>query len=464
MLGANTLYAIGGLPSVAANRIDWPAAGADNYLMRNGGDSNSAYMHAGYGGSVFVPDIGAYGTMVFGTTGEGVISNQLTKFSLSDDDPQWGLYQQPMYPTTLAEADTMDADAYYNEADNAAIPSAKRIGDVVSEGTFASTWGGDFPVGKFGWVIRRKYTAGGLTGEQRPWFFRYEMPQVIPASMTGTGSSAIIVTNLGTIYGPFAQGATIPSSGADGRWFADVSGSGRRKYYVWAKDTGTGKWERLAPALPDVPVQPSTIFPMVAVNETTRRVHFWVNNSSSNSTFYVDFSGGLAGATVSPLVALTDQTGGAPVAFGAAANHVLCVPTRGALAGKHIYLCRNYTRSDILLWDIENATLSKLTITGLGTDSWWGMSYDPATNRVYLCTKDLTNGVRYRYFTIPDDYTNSAAYSLSGHVTVAPNGVTLESSADSDPWQYGQRTRFHSGLGVILMTQKFHKMLAFRPA
>jgi hypothetical protein len=249
MTSTDKLYAIGDPPSVAVPRIVWPSAGANNVLYA-GTDSNVAFMHFAYGSSVFNPEEGTYGAMIFGGTGEAVIQDQLTRFTLSDNAPTWDFYQQPVYATSLSEAIAMNADAYYSIADAAAIPSIDRV-PYGNEFTFASTWNDVYPVAYSDWVIRRKLQTS-WTGNSRPHMFRYGMPHYIPSSMTGTGTGAIIVHNR-CWHGPF-NGSAAPTNVVPSRWYDSANVwpiSGRQKHFLYAKDTSTKAWQRLSTPIPD---------------------------------------------------------------------------------------------------------------------------------------------------------------------------------------------------------------------
>jgi hypothetical protein len=71
--------------------------------------------------------------------------------------------------------------------------------------------------------------------------------------------------------------------------------------------------------------------------------------------------------------------------------------------------------------------------------------------------------VRSYRFTIPTDPTVTGNYSVS-MTQIALNGIPLEAAGDAAPWLYGERTKYLDSLGVILLTQRYGKMLAYRPA
>lgn len=457
MTVTDKVYEVGGLPSVLSSSITWPAAGAGNFLMNGGGDGNAYRLHASYGGSVFVPELGTYGTMVFGRTGEATIDNQLTSFPLSDDTPAWSWFQQPDYQVSEAEAITAGSDWYYSEADYAALPSGDKI-DVVGEATFSATWDGTFPVGYKNWIARRKHQ-GSITGNSRPWFFRYNMPRYIPPAMTGTANGAIVVTMEGTKYGPFGQNPT-PTGAVASDWFADVWPSGNLKNYLYAMDVQTKVWQRLATPIPDYTAgSGETLLPVSCVENATKRVHYLTISGTNRALYYADFSAGLAGMTITTPVAVTDSTGGAAPDLDS--NSVLCEVVGGALGGKALWLMKDSgTTPAMLMIDLADGTYRKLTIASLPTDSeWWGFAFDQANTRVIITTKSSAGGVKSYRAVIPTDFTNAAAWSFA-MTDVVLGGVTVEAGGS---WQYGDRSKYLDDLGVILMTQIDNKMLAYRP-
>lgn len=452
MARVRTLYEVGEAPTALQGKIVWPSAGAGNFLMNQGSDGNAWNLHYGYGGSVYVPDLDA---MVFGSTGEAIVSNQLTGLMLGENTPTWQFIQQPQYATTLAEAIAAGADWYYSDADYAALPPSKRI-DQVGETNFAAAWDKKFPVGYRQWVARRKHQ-GSLTGSNRPHWFRYGIPCYVPASMTGTGHGAIIANSRGAIYGPFAQGH-VPAGSNDLDWFQEVNPSGRRKHWLSAMDVVTRQWTRLAAPLPDFAGYGGYIeHPYNAVDLANKRVYYTCFNGGNWATYHADLSAGLAGVAISGPTNLIDLAGGPGTSL--ASNAVFCAPGAGALAGKRLLFMREHPAGALLMIEFGANTISRMAIAGLpGSGEWYSMGYDLANNRIYITTTQAGSVKSYR-FTIPDDYTNAAAYTVTMRA-VALNGLTLESPGS---WQYGERGRYIDSLGVILITQRNGKALAYRP-
>ena len=461
MSDTDTVYEIGGLPSAAAGDIVWPSAGAENTLY-TGTDSNYVYMHYGYGGSVYASDLGAYGTMVFGTTGEAIFSEQLTQFPLTADSPAWTMFQQPEYAVSEAEAITMGADWYYSASDFAALESAtpsRIVPRGAGEGDFVGGWDGNFPVGYTNWIIRRK-SQGSYLGNGRWHSFRYEMPRYVPASMTGTGHGAIVIVTRGPIHGPFSQGQQ-PSGVSNSDWFDDVFASGARKYHMHAMDVVTKEWQRLSAVIPEFTGSGNAVLPRSCLDEANERVYYFAPSGTGYAVYYADLSGGLSGMTWGGPTTISDLTAGS-ISFTDSGSSVLAVPTSGANAGRRLWYMRS-NAGGLVLVDLDNNTLDEFTITGLpSAGEWWGFGYRASSNELIITTKNASFGVRSYRITIPTDPTDEANYSVTMHALTLDSGVALESGIVL--YQCGERSQYIDSLGVILMTQYTGKMLAYRPA
>lgn len=462
MSATDKVYTVGGLPSNAGTELVWPAAGQGGVLMSGGGDANTSMMHYSYGGSVFVPDLGTHGAMVFGATGEGSIHPQLTQFTMSEDAPRWRMFQQPDFATSLAQANARDADWYWSPSEYAALSSSLKI-DIVGENAFAAAWDGTtFPVGYKDWIARRK-AGPSILGNNVPHFFRYNMPRYIPASMTGTGAGAIITNTRGTQYGPFSQGPMPAGTTPEGRWFADSWGGGsdRRKHYLFAMDVQTKAWQRLTNTLPDFAGYVDLASPYSCVDTQNKRVYYSTYNGSNHALYYASFASGLSGMTIVGPTNLTDLASGP--GMSQAANCVLAVPTSGPNAGRRLWYLRDAGATPaLLLIDIDNNTLRKLTITGLPSAAeWWCFAYRASTNEIIISTKQPSLGLAKSYrIAIPTDPTSAAGYSVTATTLTLDTGVTIE---DVGGWQYGERNAYIDSLGVIFFTQRDQRMLAYRP-
>jgi hypothetical protein len=462
MVTTDTVYAVGDLPSVLLGKITWPAAGSGNFQFNGGGDGNATYMQNSYGGSVYVPDLGSYGTMIFGRTGEATFDAQLTEFAVSEEAATWNMFQQPLYAVTSAEAASINADCYYSVADYTALPAGNKIG--LDYAAWYAAWDKSFPVG-FGsaWVMRQKIQNVSFLGNEMPHWFRYNMPRYIPAAMTGTGTGAIIVNSRGTIYGPFAQGAK-PDGVTDAEWYADVWGTGRRKHYLSAMNVSTKQWTKLTTAIPDFTGYEGDVSsPHACVDLANKRVYYSTYNGSTNALYYADFTSGLAGMTMNGPTNLTEINGAGMDQGG---NSVLCVPTSGPNAGRRLWYMKNYD-GELLLIDIDNGTIRSLAVSGLPADAaWWYMTYRASTNELIISTVSLADGVRSFKVVIPTDPTDEGSYGTMSMTTLAfAPGVAIDVGEATNRWSYGEITRYLDSLGVILLPQAHTAtMLAYRPS
>jgi hypothetical protein len=466
MSATNMVYPVGETPSVVLpGRIQWPSAGAGNRLESGGDDVNPLYLASGYGGSVYVPEIGAWGTMIIGSTGEHALTEQLNSLGISEDMPSWNFFQQPLYATSTAGADAFNADWYYDPTYAASLPSSQQLdysADATATAAWLSLWasqGSRFPIAYDGWIARRKFGANGgstLLGNNRPHWFRYSMPCYIPASMTGTGAGALITNSQGTIYGPFNSGP-LPSGATEADWYAEVWSSGMRKHWLHAMNVATKQWTRVATPVPATSGVYGLAHPQSAVDASNNRIYYSTNSSNGGNwaLYYADFSAGLFGVTFAGPTNLNNLAGDTTTRY----NSVLCIPATGALAGKRLWYFQDNVNSALILIDIGANTLRRLAVANLPPGDW-RFGYDVVNNVVYLTTVD-TSVVRCCRFVIPSDYTNAGAYSIQT-LSIDMNGSSIETSANLSP--YGQRSMYLPSLNVILIPQKMNQTLAFRPA
>lgn len=466
MSSTNTIYAIGETPSsVLPGRIQWPSAGAGNRLESGGSDNNSLYLSSGYGGSVYVPELGPWGTMIIGSTGEHSITEQLNSFAISEDNPSWNFFQQPLYATSSSEADAFNADWYYDPTYAASLAGWQQL-DYAADSTVIAAWlakwalqGKSFPVAYDGWIARRKYGSNSgstLLGNNRPHWFRYSMPCYVPPSMTGTGSGAILVNSQGTIYGPF-NSSSIPAGASAADWYAETWDGTMRKHWLHAMNVATKQWSRIPTPVPSASGVYGLDQPQSAVDIVNKRVYYSTNSSNGGNwaLYYADFSAGLFGVTLSSPTNLTNLAG----EVGTRYNSILCIPTSGALAGKRLWYFQDYVNSALILIDVDANTIRRLPVSNMPSGDW-RFGFDAANNLVYV-TAVGSGGVACCRFVIPSDYTNAAAYAVQT-VTIDMNGITMEGSANLS--NFGQRSMYLSGLGVILIPQRMSQALAFRPA
>lgn len=462
MTSANTAYLIGETPSsVLPGRIVWPAGSTNNTLFVNGVDNNALYMTEGYGGSIFVPEIGAYGAMIFTTTGEHCLSNQMTSFGISEDNPSWNFYQQPLYAVTAGQATTMNADLYFD--DGTVSPVTTWSYGSPDSGSF-NGFPARFTCPSGTWLFKRAYTSG-LLGDGRPWWLRYDMPCYIPASMTGTGVGAIVVTGSGTIYGPFNQGPVGPGASAAQMYSESWPGSGRAKQWFHAMNVQTKAWTRCPTAAPDYQQYGGVIsMPYSGVDVERKRIYYLcIPQGTQSSIYYADFTGGLAGQTISgaPAPITNGNAVGTSMAVDSN-NSIFCVLTTGVNAGKRLWYTRESGGSNLLVIDVDANSVNRLSIGMPGGE--WGLAFDPVTNIIYTTIVNKAgNSIVYYKFTIPTSYTSAGSYTLTGPTSISMGAITLE-NGNYTQHRYGQQNMIHPQLGTIMVAQGTNRMVAFRPA
>lgn len=480
------VFAVGETPgSVLPGRISPPSLWGDastNPLEWGGSDGNAYYMTKGYGGSVYVPDLGTYGTLIFGSTGEHSLTEQLTSFNLSENNPSWQFYQQPKYATNnltggsanAESADTLNADWYYNPTDFGNLPAAQQLNwnaQDAAAGSWYSSWvsrGKPYPFGYAGWVARRPYGANNgstILGSSRPQFFRYNMPCYIPASMTGTGDGAIIVNSLGTIYGPYNQGPII-SGAAEADFFAETWGvGGPRKNWLYAMNVRTKVWQRLSVPIPNGFGYKDDIGnPHSAVDVVNKRIYYTTVIGGNRGVYYADFTNGLSNITIpSSPPAYTDRTGGFTVAY----NSIFCAPISGPLSGRKLLYIQDLNNNALILHDLDNNTIDRLSITGLPSgEGYYRMGFDKSTNSILITTVVSASVINCRSYVIPSTPTNTAGYTVTNRTPVM-NGNSVEvdgyGSVLIDSCCSGQRCEYIPNLGVIFVPMVTQKALVFKP-
>lgn len=462
MSSANTVYSIGEPSSVLESRIQWPGGvdpkthGNNAAVLEYGGSDNNAwYMMAGFGSSIYVPELGAYGSMVFTGTGEHALSEAHNIFALSLDNPTWNFYQHPQYSTSLSEAIANNADAYFNVADYNASVSAGRYITYGSPDTV--NWNrATFPVGfGNGWVLRQKYgTNGGtLIGKNVPHWGRYNMPGYIPPSMTGAGAGAILTNSQGTIYGPFNSGP-IPPGESDATFYAEVWPGGARKHWLHAMNVQTRQWTRLATPVPQNTANFGVAQPHAGVDVERKRVYYTANSK----IYYADFTNGLAGMTFTVSNVTESATADNLMAYTAC----LCIVTSGPNAGKRLWYSQyvNDVTNQLVLLDVDALTIRRLAVPNLPTSART-ISYDAANNMVYMVGASAGGSISCCRFQIPTNYASGAAYSVE-QLPINMNGNSI-SSGYQLAYQ-GHASMVLPTLGVIMVPQKYGRMLAFRPA
>jgi hypothetical protein len=138
------------------------------------------------------------------------------------------------------------------------------------------------------------------------------------------------------------------------------------------------------------------------------------------------------------------------------------IGTAGSLAGKKLWYFKNgFGRLGLI--DVGENTIYDLDVTSPPPAGTWRFSTDQQNARIFISVVDFSgNTVTSTKFSIPDTPATAASYSLST-TSVSMNGVTMESATQG--YAYGERAKYISSLGgVILINQRFGKMLAYRPA
>ena len=456
MTNLDTLYNVGtATPSQANSSIAFPGG-----IVPYGFSSNDDYgwdVMSGYSSGVLLEDVGGpFGIMVFGTGGHTRIQNQILSLSISDDSPVFGWFQQPYFETSAVNG----AELYYNRAEFNALPANRKAGDGGgTETAMTSAWlaaGGGFPMGYEGWIFPRKLVYGQL-GNNNPHGFRYMAPNYVPSAMTGTGAGAYLVVE--APQGPFAQ--SWKPSGASAADMVDPSArwpSGNRKWPVWCKDVYSGVWTRLAGVFQPDYSPYGFIRQHTAVAADQKRVYVSVDVGAGTAAYwYIDFTNGIAGATISKL--FTPTTAVAPNRGTTGAF------TAGHPDGRHLWYWPDLLNpSGLIVQDLDAGTQARLSVgqgLSISTTDEPGMQYDAVNNRI-LILQNYGNGVlKYRSVSLPSDPLNAGGYRVSVERTlIADSSVALPVA----PTYFYSKTRLHPQLGVMFVPQDRGPMLAFRPA
>ena len=436
------------------------------------------------GGSVFIPEIGPYGMMVFGGTGEGIIVNQLVGWPLSDDNPSFSAWQQPYYTMSEADAAANGASWYYNPAEYNALQASNpnriiphQVGTGSSEGNWGTTvWDKQFPVGRAGWIIRGKGGPSEL-GRNTPYFFRYNMGAYVPASMTGASAGALVV-NERSFHGSFGSSSGPPANVTAAEWWlpSKITPGGGRKFYLFARDVlggGTPQWSVIAEVPDFVTTYSGNVsHPHAFVDRASRRLYYTAHALNSLCLYWADFSAGMGAVTMGGPVAMSGANGvGADI--GQSHSHTdLFVGTSGVLAGRKLYYYRNgLGRLGMIELGSTNRIYDLTGAVGLpSTGLVWFFAIDQANARIIITTRtrpmsstpNTVSTCTWYSCPIPSDPTVGANYTFTPTV-VNMNGLVFDRGVLAD-WPCGHRARYHPELGVILLTNRSGPMMAYRPA
>jgi len=434
------------------------------------GNGNESFLGAawtviqGYSSGTSLDDVdGPFGTMVYGTGGHGNISTQLLGVPLSGSSPAWGYYQQPYFQTS----DTAGADIYYSPSEAAALIAGPRGNAALirpgQEVADAATWDRLFPVAFNGWIIPRKMTTGTM-GNSAPHGFRYANQCYLPASVTGT--DPMLYVGLGP-QGPFVQSYS-PETVTDADWFVAGSlSSGVRRWPYYFKNLRTGawtehQWQPVGSSLNGFGGQRVGLF------RDNKRMYVCAYIGGSPSYYYLDFSAGFAGHTVSTPV--TGRMEFSKYSSGAFSD--------GDLAGRHFCVAPARLGSNtqsVICYDFDAGTSFAVDLAASGfsisaEDEWVGCSYDPINQRVLVVQRNpSTYLVEYWSITPATTLSNTAGWTCSAKRSLAFDQPEMSglyvtgNTANGLPEFYG-KVRFLPRLGVCLVPCNRQRMLAFRPA
>lgn len=425
-----------------------------------------ARVHVGWNGSCYVPDAGFAGKLVYFQAGENFWGNAATAFDLQTG--QWEWWQDNYFCTSLEQAVAEDADAYYSPTDAARLPANRQFTESPE---FYAAWDKGFPLAHQGWVYRRKFTSHSH-GRNRLWAGRYNTVCSIPKEMTGTGRSAVVI-NGHSWRGPFSQGPTPSGYRPYSDWVEKVDAEGYGMSYVFWQDPVSREWSRLPTPVPGL-TRPGVYAQAAAVDAAYKRVYY-VNWEPTRSIYYVDFSRGVAGASLSSLQQLT-TVGRQDVLPGDRSSVTF---TDGHPQGRRLIYFRAESATDavantLVMIDLDSNKLYPLgPIPGLDIDRpgmtrpHCGLAYAADQNALVLTTKARDRGgASTHIIPIPNDPTVASNYSAQTLSLALANGLTLETRSDGEinMWMYGQgKGGYVPSLGVVLTTQLDGPLLAYRP-
>jgi hypothetical protein len=469
-----TIYPIGPSSVNTALGASWPGVPGgtvpDRFLIRGVGNDNQ--LHYGWNGSVFVPDIGTHGKLVYFGAGENYWGNDSTAFDLGES-PTWEWWQGPHFCLSESQAESEDADAYWDPTAAAALAANRQFAETEE---WYELWDQGFPVAHGGWIYRRKFTSNSH-GNNRHWCGRYNSMGVIPAAMTGTGNSAIFI-NSHSWRGPFVS----PSPGGYrpfSDWFAAVGviGEALPRGYVFWQDTVTKVWSKISTPIPDGTTFGTWDNP-ACVDEVNERVYFLRRSSDPPATYYVDLGSGLAGATMSALTNLSIE-GASPTSL--IEDHTSSVYTAAHPTGRRLWYFRaeriNSSHNNrLIMVDLDADEYWTLPIPGLDMDRdgyelpHCGLAYIPdqgTYGTLVLTTKTADRGPLAHFIPLPADPTVAANYEATTVELDLASGLTLETAGtplSPNIFLYGQgKGGYMADLGVIMMPQRDGPMLAYRP-
>lgn len=465
MASADRLYYI-----TTGTPEDAPAlTGAPTHM----GNTGAGYLGAGwdvisgYSSGTHIGGLGgAFGSMVYGTGGHKIIANQLLRLNLNEDDPSFSWWQTPVYKTS----DTGSADLYYSPSEQATLIAGGRglaaqiDWDGGSETSASVTrWDRAFPVAFDGWIFPRKMTTGQM-GDGAPHGFRYSNQCYLPASITGT--DPMLWVGLGP-QGPFVQ-SYAPIGVTDSEWVdaAALSGGSRRwPYHV--KNITTGEWT--AHQWQPVGAEPGGFGGhRMGVFSDNKRMYVCCFIGGSPSYYYVDFTLGFAGRTISTpvtgLLQMSKYSAGAFSEGDAYGRHFCVAPARlGASTSK------------ITVYDFDTGTSFYVDFAAQGMsinedNENVGASWDPTNQRVLLVTRGWSSFVvTYWVITppagpgLPSSGWTAEERTLTFDDAGMPAIYEVDGTGGEGYSHFYGKVQYLPDLDVILIPANRRRMLGFRP-
>lgn len=467
MTSEDTLYQVGTNTPEDAPALTGPTSPVATHM----GNTGAGFLGAGwdvmrgYSSGTWVGSLGDYGSMIYGTGGHKIISNQLLRLNLSENTPTWSWWQDPIYVTS----DTASADLYYSPSEQATLVAGVRglaaqfdvdSGDGLSE-TAASVarWDGAFPVAFDGWIFPRKMTTGQM-GNGVPHGYRYQNQAYLPASVTGGAPMYWMALSS---QGPFSQNYS-PQGVSDTAWCdaSVLSGGSRVKFPYYVKNCTTGAWT-------EHQWQPDNLNNVTAFGgqraglfEDNKRLYVCSYQSGSPCFYYYDFTSGYAGHTVSAvtsgLAEFEKYTGGA--FFVSDDGKHCCVSSRRGVGNEAHLTVYNFDAGTSFTVDLSASTLDIPRDTEFACFTW------DSTNSRVLAIRMNPSTYAIEYWAITPPATMGASgWSCSAKRTLAYSTGGLAAQyevANMYTEMYG-KPQFIGALGVCIVTARQLPALAFIP-
>lgn len=450
----NTLYyASASAPTAADGTVVWP--GGTRPYGQNA--EMGWWTMSGYSGGYFVPDHGAFGSLIIGTGGHDAMGTELLRYNPSQDSPGFDWWQQPTYSLT----DTGNIDMYYSPAVMAGLDAAHNMNDGDWSSWVAA--GKTYPCGYNGWIYTRPMQSEEVAA-QTPKGFRFYCMAYIPPAMTGTGDGALIKAR--SNQGPWSQGGRpLNGSGVSipvADWYDPayvMAGGADFLTSISAKNTRTGEWSRLPVKDPTFARSASAYIPsFVHACEPKKRVYVWCDSASGSGFYYLDFTGGLAGVAVSPYI--VPALGSAHAVDPYAGYNIISID------GRNLAFAATLNSSNSILWyDLDGAPnqfvvgpIAGLAHTNYADERWL---WDAANRRILIVghANIGAHPITLQTITVPSNISDASSYVASAKINLATAaGVSVQTAS----WMYG-KVFLHPTLNCVFVPQDRHQMLAFVP-